>query len=159
MADDIYSLATARSPLAEALRYSVKLNEQLPAYTEDGRPEIDDNPAENALRGICRGRKNLLFAGADCGGERAAAMYSLLEKAKLNSVNSERWLSDVLDRIGKGHPINHISNYCRGDGRYLADDQESRWSLVAVTQQGMRDQPKVKHIARDKNATNEEHGG
>ena len=54
------------------------------------------------------GRKNWLFAGADCGGERAAAIYSLLETAKLNSVNPQAWLADVLDRIGKGHPINRI---------------------------------------------------
>lgn len=107
-ADDILGRASARSPLAEALRYAVKLKDQLLVYTEDGRLEIDNNPAENALRGICLGRKNWLFAGADCGGERAAAMYSLLETAKLNGINPQAWLSDVLDRIGKGHPINRI---------------------------------------------------
>lgn len=107
-ADDILIRASARSPLAEALRYAVKLRPQLLAYTEDGRLEIDNNLAENALRGICVGRKNWLFAGADCGGERAAAIYSLLETAKLNGVNPQAWLSDVLDRIGKGHPINRI---------------------------------------------------
>ena len=94
----------------DALRYAVKLKRQLLAYTEDGRLEIDNNPAENALRGICVGRKNWLFAGADCGGERAAAMYSLIETAKLNSVNPQAWLADVLDRIGKGHPINRIDD-------------------------------------------------
>lgn len=78
------------------------------AYTQDGRLEIDNNLAENALRGIAVGRKNWLFAGADCGGERAAAMYSLLETAKLNGVNPQVWLTDVLDRIGKGHPINRL---------------------------------------------------
>ncbi len=77
-------------------------------YTEDGRLEIDNNPAENALRGICFGRKSWLFAGADCGGERAAAMYSLLEAAKLIGVNPQAWLADALERIGKGHPINRI---------------------------------------------------
>jgi transposase len=107
-ADDILARASARSPLAEALRYAVKLKPQLLAYTEDGRLEIDNNLAENALRGICVGRKNWLFAGADCGGERAAAMYSLIETAKLNGVNPQAWLADVLDRIGKGHPINRI---------------------------------------------------
>jgi len=45
---------------------------------------------------------------SDCGGERAAAIYSLLETAKLNDVNPQAWLADVLDRIGKGHPINRI---------------------------------------------------
>ena len=57
---------------------------------------------------IAVGRKNWMFAGADCGGERAAAMYSLLETAKLNDVNPQEWLADVLDRIGRGHPINRI---------------------------------------------------
>jgi len=107
-ADEVLSRASARSPLAEALRYAVKLKPQLLAYTEDGRLEIDNNPAENALRGIAVGRKNWMFAGADCGGERAAAMYTLLETAKLNSINPQEWLADVLDRIGTGHPINKL---------------------------------------------------
>lgn len=107
-AEDVLSKASARSPLAEALRYAVKLKPQLLGYTEDGRLEIDNNPAENALRGICVGRKNWLFAGADCGSERAAAMYSLIETAKLNNVNPQAWLADVLDRIGRGHPSNRI---------------------------------------------------
>lgn len=109
-ADGILARASARSPLAEALRYAVKLKPQLLAYTEDGRLEIDNNLAENALRGIAIGRKNWLFAGANCGGERAAVFYSLLETAKLNSVNPQVWLADILDRIGKGHPINQIDD-------------------------------------------------
>ena len=107
-ADNVLDQASARSPLAEALRYAVKLKPSLLAYTQDGRLEIDNNLAENALRGIAVGRKNWLFAGADCGGERAAAMYSLLETAKLNDINPQVWLTDVLDRIGKGHPINRV---------------------------------------------------
>lgn len=86
----------------------MKPRPQLLAYTDDGRLEIDNNPAENALRGIAVGRKNWLFAGADCGGERAAAMYSVLETTKLNGVNPQEWLANVLDRVGKGHPINRI---------------------------------------------------
>lgn len=107
-ADGMLAQASARLPLAEALRYAVKLKPQLLAYTEDGRLEIDNNLAENALRGIAVGRKNWLFAGADCGGDRAAAIYSLLETAKLNDVNPQAWLADVIDRIGKGHPINRV---------------------------------------------------
>jgi len=107
-ADGVLAQISARSPLAEALRYAVKLKPQLLAYTEDGRLEIDNNLAENALRGIAVGRKNWLFAGADCGGERAAAIYSLLETAKLNDVNPQAWLADILDQIGKGHPISRI---------------------------------------------------
>lgn len=107
-ADDVLVKASGRSPLAEALRYAVKLKPALLAYTHDGRLEINNKLTENALRGIAVGRKNWLFPGADCGGERAAAMYSLLETAKLNNVNPQVWLSGVFDRIGKGHPINRI---------------------------------------------------
>jgi len=69
-ADGVLAQVSARSPLAEALRYAVRLKSALLTYTENGRLEIDNNLAENALRGIAVSRKNLLFAGADCGGER-----------------------------------------------------------------------------------------
>ena len=107
-ADNVLGQVSARTPLAEALRYAVRLKPALLAYTGDGRLEIDNNLAENALRGIAVGRKNWMFAGADCGGERAAAMYSLLETAKLNGVNPQHWLADVLHRVGQGHPINRL---------------------------------------------------
>jgi transposase len=100
--------AHAATPLALALCYALNRREALLRYTGDGRLEIDNNRAENAIRGIAIGRKNWLFAGADCGGERAAAIYTLIETAKLNNVNPQVWLTDVLDRIGKGHPINRI---------------------------------------------------
>lgn len=80
----------------------------LAGSTQDRRFEIDNNFAENALRSNAVGRKNWLFAGADCGGEQAAAMYSLLETAKLYDVNPQIWLTNVLDRIGKGHPFCRI---------------------------------------------------
>lgn len=99
---------SARTPLALALCYALNRREALLRFTGDGRLEIDNNRAENAIRGIAIGRKNWLFAGADCGGERAAAIYTLIETAKLNHVNLQVWLTDVLDRIGKGHPINRI---------------------------------------------------
>jgi hypothetical protein len=104
----VLARASARSPLAEALRYAVKLKPALLAYTENGRLEIDNNLAENALRGIAVGRRNWLFAGADCGGERAAAMHTLLHSAKLNGVDPEAWLADVLERVGRGHPVNRL---------------------------------------------------
>ena len=81
----------------------MKLKPQLLAYTEDGRLEIDNNLAENALRGIAVGRKNWLFAGADCGGERAAAIYSLLETAKLNNVNPHAYLKKTITLIVNGN--------------------------------------------------------
>ena len=54
------------------------------------------------------GRKNYLFAGSDAGGERAAAMYSIIQTAKLNDINPEAYLRDTLTRIAEGHPINRI---------------------------------------------------
>lgn len=70
---------------------------------DDGRLALDNNPAERALRGVAVGRKNYLFAGSDRGGERAAAMYSLIETAKLNGLDPEAYLRDVLGRIAD-HP-------------------------------------------------------
>ena len=66
-----------------------------------------NNAAERALRAVVLGRKNYLFAGSDAGGERAAAIYSLIGTAKLNGINPEKYLCDVLSRIAD-HPINRI---------------------------------------------------
>jgi transposase len=66
-----------------------------------------NNAAERALRGVALGRNNYLFMGSDAGGQRAAAMYSLVESAKLNGLDPEAYLREVLDRIAE-HPINRI---------------------------------------------------
>ena len=68
---------------------------------------MDNNAAERALRAVAVGRKNYLFAGSDAGGERAAAIYSLLGSAKLNGVDPEAYMTAVLRRIAD-HPINRI---------------------------------------------------
>ena len=73
-----------------------------------GGLEIDNNAAERALRCVALGRKNYLFAGADSGGERAAAIYSLIGSAKLNGLDPERYLRTVLGQIAD-HPVNRIS--------------------------------------------------
>ena len=100
---------SARSELAEALRYTIKRRVALTRYATDARLEPDNNIAENAMRGIALGRRNWLFAGSDAGGERAAAMYSILQTAKLNEVNPEAYLTNTLARIADGHPINRIA--------------------------------------------------
>ncbi len=68
-------------------------------YASDGRIEIDNNAAERALRAVALGRKNFLFAGSDAGGERAAAIYSLVGSAKLNGLDPEAYLRFVIERI------------------------------------------------------------
>ena len=82
--------------------------EALTRYLHDGRIEIDNNAAERSIRGIALGRKNYLFAGSDAGGGRAATIYSLIETAKLNGIDPEAWLRDVLARIAD-HPINRVA--------------------------------------------------
>jgi hypothetical protein len=94
--------------LAKAFRYTITRREALTRFLTDGRLEVDNNVAENAMRGIALGRRNYLFAGSDSGGERAASIYSLVATAKLNGLNPEAYLRDILAKIAEGHPINRI---------------------------------------------------
>src|SRR5215469_1036894 len=75
-----------KSDTTRAIHYSSDLWEALTRYCDDGHLEIDNNAAERSLRGVVLGKKNYLFCGSDAGGERAAAIYSLIGAAKLNSV-------------------------------------------------------------------------
>jgi transposase len=96
-----------KSDTALAVRYALGRWEALLRYCDDGRLEIDNNAAERALRVVALGRKNFLFAGSDGGGESAAAMYSLIGTAKLNGIEPESYLRNVLSRIAE-HPVNQI---------------------------------------------------
>jgi hypothetical protein len=98
---------SAKSETAGAIRYALSRWRALTRYTDDGMLEIDNSAAERALRAVALGRKNYLFAGSDCGGERAAAMYSLIGSAKLNGLDPEFYLRTVLAQIAD-YPISRI---------------------------------------------------
>jgi transposase len=101
------SKLSRKSETTVAIRYALSRWDALLHYIEDGHIELDNNAAERSLRGVALGRKNYLFAGSDRGGERAAAIYSLIGSAKLNGLDPEAYLRQVLTRIAD-HPINRI---------------------------------------------------
>ena len=98
-----------KSELAKAFRYMRSRWKALLRCFDDGRLALDNNPAERALRCVAIGRKNYLFAGSDAGGRRAAALYSLIETAKLNGLDPQNYLADVLTRIAD-HPARQIAD-------------------------------------------------
>jgi transposase len=99
---------SSKTALAEAMDYSLKRWTALTRFLDDGRICLSNNAAERAVRGIAVGRRNWTFAGSDSGGRRAAAIYTLIETAKLNDVDPRAWLADVLARIAD-HPAKRIA--------------------------------------------------
>jgi transposase len=93
--------------LAKAIDYLLKRWAAFTLFLDDGRVCVSNNAAERALRGIALGRKSWLFCGSDRGGERAVAMYSLIVTAKMNDVDPQAWLADVLTRIA-AHPAHRL---------------------------------------------------
>jgi transposase len=93
--------------VAKAMDYMLKRWTAFTRFLDDGRICLSNNAAERALRGIALGRKSWLFAGSDRGGQRAAAMYSLIVTAKMNDVDPQAWLADILARIAD-HPANRL---------------------------------------------------
>jgi len=100
---------STQSETTKAINYMLNQWQALVYYCEDGVAEIDNNIAENALRGCCLGRKNFLFLGADSGGERAAAMYSLIGTARMNGIDPEAYLRYVFTHIAD-YPINKVAD-------------------------------------------------
>jgi transposase len=93
--------------LAIAMDYMLTRWKAFTRFLDDGRICLSNNAAERALRGIALGRKSWLFAGSDRGGRRAAIMYSLIVTAKMNNVDPQAWLADVLSRIAE-HPAQKL---------------------------------------------------
>ena len=105
--DQTLAATSVKSALARAILYSHRRWAALTRYASDGRIEIDNNAAEREIRAVALGRKNWLHAGSDAGGERAAAMYSLIGSAKLNGMDPQAYLRHVLERIAE-HPVNRV---------------------------------------------------
>ena len=106
------------SPVAKAMDYMLRRWDRFARFLDDGRicPE-NQHAAERALRGIALGRKSWLFCGSDRGGVRAAAMYTLIGTAKLNNVDPQAWLADVLGKNRRDAAEPARTNSFRGTGK------------------------------------------
>ena len=112
--DDLHSWLTTQlaklsrnHDLAKAINYMLRRWPSFTRFLDDGRVCLSNNAAERALRCVPLGRKAWLFCGSDRGGERAAVLYTLIQTARLNDVDPQAWLADVLARIA-GHPAQHL---------------------------------------------------
>jgi hypothetical protein len=97
--------------VAEPIDYMLRRWDRFASFLDDGRACLSNNAAERALRGFALGRKAWLFAGSDRGAERAAAMATLIQTAKMNDVDPQAWLADVLARIAGIHKANSPASY------------------------------------------------
>jgi transposase len=104
------ALVSQKSKLADAIRYALSRWPGLARFLDDGRVEIDNNVVERSIRPIALNRKNALFAGSDGGGEHWAAIASLIETCKLNNVDPQAYLTDIIARIVAGHPQSQIDD-------------------------------------------------
>jgi transposase len=102
--DDALRRLSPKSAMAKALAYGRKRWTALTRFLDEGRAEIDNNIAERAMRSVAIGRKNWLFAGSKAGGERAAAIYSVIETAKLNGIEPQAYIADVMEKIASDWP-------------------------------------------------------
>jgi len=96
-----------KSAIGIAINYSINLWTKLKAYIDDGRYDIDNNLIENAIRPLALGRKNYLFAGSHDAAQRAAMFYSFFATCKINNIEPQAWLTDVLNRIQE-HKANKL---------------------------------------------------
>ena len=101
-------LISQKTKLAEAIRYALSRWVGLTRFIDDGRIEIDSNVIERSIRPIALNRKNTLFAGSDGGGEHWAIIASLIETCKLNGIDPQAYLTDVITRIVNDHPNSRI---------------------------------------------------
>ena len=102
-----YEAVLPKSSIGKAIAYTLTLWDRIKNYLLDGKLEIDNNWIENKIRPLAIGRKNYLFAGSHEAAQRAAMIYSFFAMCRLEAINPEEWLTDVLARI-KDHQVNRI---------------------------------------------------
>jgi hypothetical protein len=102
--------------LAKAINYMLRRWDAFIRFLYDGRICLTNNAAEWALRCVPLGRKLWLFCGSDRGGQRAAILYTLIQTARLNDVDPQAWLADVLARIAD-HPVSRLDDLLPGNRR------------------------------------------
>jgi transposase len=103
------ALLSTKNNTAKAINYLFNRWAAFTRFLDDGRVCLTNNAAERALRGVAVGRRNWTFAGSDAGGDRAAAVYTLIETCKMNDVDPQAWLADVLTRL-PDHPANKVAD-------------------------------------------------
>src|ERR1017187_236588 len=104
-----YIQVLPKSPIGQALAYSIERWDKLQIYTTNGMLCIDNNPVENSIRPVAIGRKNYLFAGSHEGAKRSAMLYSLMGTCKMNDINPFDWFKEVLIKI-PAYPVNKIKD-------------------------------------------------
>jgi hypothetical protein len=119
-----------KSPLGKAITYAQNQWRALRRYVEDGRLEMDNNGAERSMRRVAIGRKNYLFAGSPAGGHRAAVLYSLTESCRLQGIDPQAYLKDVLSRV-KTHPANRVDELTPSGWKQAREESERSASPVA----------------------------
>lgn len=117
---------SGKSGTSMAIQYALNRWPTLVHYCSNGQIEIDNLPADRALRAVAIGRRNHLFAGSDSGGERAAAMYSRIRSARPNGIDPEAYLHYVIERIAD-HPVNRVHELLPG---IVAVRQASTYPLI-----------------------------
>ena len=92
----------------KAVRYAVNEWEAVSRYVQNGKAEIDNNPAERMMKPICMGRKNYLFCGSELGAKNASMLYSIIETCKMNGLRPVKYIAEILTKLTAGE-TNYMS--------------------------------------------------
>lgn len=146
---------SGKSETAKAIDYSLRRWEVFTCFLDDGRLCMSNNAAERELRSVAVGRRNWTFAGSDEGGRRAAAIYTLIQTAKLNDIDPQAWLADVLARL-PDHPAYKIADLLPWNWKLRPNILRNCLAMsLCSTSQGIRQQLRAirKYTKFDKGST------